>query len=165
MEFWTGQLDDSQSVFAVGDVRKLTDVGNTQFDIVRVVDFPIGIVDLIDMGLGWIGDIQDGQSLVAGGDVSISSSEVDAMRIVEFDRMHMHRRAQFGHIEYFNPILVANERVSKLHSYGMGMMQHVVADDRCYLGLRRIDQIDHHQTGIAANVSKVTDDAHRGGSA
>ena len=60
MQFWTGQLDDPQSVFAVSDVRKLADVGDTQFDIVRVVDFPIGIVDLIDMCLGWIGDIQNG---------------------------------------------------------------------------------------------------------
>ena len=87
------------------------------------------------------------------------------MRIVEFDRMHMHRRAQFGHIEYFDPLFVANERVSELDSDGMGMMQHIVADDRRHLGLRRIDQIDDDQTGIAANISKIADDAHRGGSA
>ncbi len=43
----TGQLEHAKSIFAIGDVGKQADIGDSQLDVVNIVDFSVRVVELI----------------------------------------------------------------------------------------------------------------------
>ena len=109
----------------------------------RVVDFTVGVVDLVNVRFGWVGDVEDYQALVSSGDVGIGSSQVDTVSIMEFNRMDMLWMSKFGNIEYFYTFFITYKRIAELDGHRVRMVQQFVSHDRGDFGCGGLGQIDY----------------------
>lgn len=143
---------------AIGEVGELAGVGDAEFDITKVIDETVGVVDLVD---GWafgVGYVDDDESLFSAGDEGPVSGYVEASGIMDWECCCEFWMRGVGHIKDFESIFISNETIAELEFNGTGLAEYIGAehiDNKRFFGVLNIND---HESGVAADPRIVSED-------
>ena len=146
------QLDHAQSIFAVGDKRKLGGVDAADLHRARVVERAAGVKHLVEPRALRIFDIDNRQTFRTIGDISVSARDVEAPGISQPNDSTSHRNRSLGicDVENFQTVIICDEGVAKLNRDAFRIAQKISRELSDESRMHRIARIDHEQNRAAS---------------
>jgi hypothetical protein len=78
---WRKYLQHSEAVFAIGDEGEGGGGDHTNFDVVDIVELAIRGEKLVELGCGGIFHVDERESLLSGGNVGVSASDINVAAV------------------------------------------------------------------------------------
>jgi hypothetical protein len=152
-----------KTIMSVGQQRKTARVHHADLHIVQIVDLSCSREHVLDARRLWTFDVDDGETIVARGDIRVRARCVHVARVFQWDHCarDRHRPIERRHVEHFEALPVRNKRIAELHRDAPRIVQVRRADLGCHLRLFRIVDVDNDEAPRSQHVHVMTgeDDA------
>ena len=147
-------LDNPHPILAIGDKGKLLGADHPDLHIAHIVQRPSGIEHLRQLRLFGLLDIDDGNPVLAGGNIRIRAGHINVAGIVDrhLRLSNRHWMIKMRHIEDFQPSAINHKGIAELNRNSPRIIQHRRANLRNDLRMQRIGQRHNLQPAIAENV-------------
>ena len=152
-----------QTVVAIGEIGKLAGVGDTEFDIVQIINLSAGIEDLVEPWLFGVCDVDDDESMFSTGDEGPCACDVEISCFGQRENGGESGIGGISDIEDFESFGISYEAVAKLEFDGAGSIEKFLPEDAHDSRFFRILNINDDKAGVAADPCVVSEDGDGGG--
>ena len=153
-------LQDAETIFAVGDEGEGASGDHADFYVVDIVELAIRGEELIELWRGGMFHVDNRQTLLACGNVSVGARDIDVAGVFrghECVRLGLGLR-EIGDVENFHSVAIDDEGITELNSDGAGIVQERRAEGGSDFRRERIIEIDHDKSFVCEDVGKRAGD-------
>ncbi len=115
--YWGEQLNHADTIAAIGGKSEEAGADHAELHVIEVVDDAVGVEDLVEAWLLGALNVDDGESLLSSGDVSVRARDVQIAGVFQGnkragDRL---RLGEIGYVKHLQAFAIHHKRIAKLH--------------------------------------------------
>jgi len=154
---WRKNLQDTKAVFAVGDEGEGGGGDHADFHVVDIVELTIGGEKLFKFGCGGIFHIDESESLLSGGNVSVGASGINVATVGERNQGICDGRgmSEIGDVENLHSVVVDEEGIAELDGDGARVIKEGRGESGGDFGNERVIEIDDDERFVGEDIGVI----------
>ena len=144
-------MQDAQAVAAVGDIGEDAGIYCANFHVVYIVQLAVRVKHLIEARVLGLLDVDEGDSVLASGDIRMRSRDCDIARVLQFHKCAGHdvRVRKVGYVEHLHSLVIGDEGVAELHGDALRIREIRRGDFCRHARGERVIEVDDDEASVA----------------